>query len=84
MKTKIFILIALITTLSACTKKEVDVPTPIPDTVQSGQVTPIVPESPTPVVETPPPNVRGADVTGKAQDMPEATKEGEHSLFCTI
>lgn len=79
MKTKIFILITVIASLSACTNKEVVAPTPALSSSgtnvvnQSGSS-----ETPVSITEIPPQEVHGAEVTGKAQDMPEGTKEGEH------
>lgn len=83
MKTKISLLFLIMAMLTACSKSEVVAPpkteiTPPPqgETSASGQETPSVP---TGVVEVTPPNVQGAEVAGKAQDMPEGTKEGEHT-----
>ncbi len=80
MHTKIFILVSMLITLSACTSKEVVAPVPNPDASGVSQtVNPVSTDVPTQVSETPPKDVHGAEVTGKAQDMPEGTKEAEHT-----
>lgn len=79
MNTKISILVILAVFLSACSKTEVVAPTPTP--VVEVPDNPIEPTNTVtgdilpPSVDIPPPNVQGAEVAGKAQDMPEGTKE---------
>jgi PBP1b-binding outer membrane lipoprotein LpoB len=83
MKTKIFFLLSLTMLLAACSKVEVIAPTPtvkeptnqVVPTQSGDTLTIAAPEN----VEVTPKNVQGADVSGKAQDMPEWNKEWEHT-----
>ena len=73
MKTKILLFVTSVMIITACTKTEVvpSTPTPTPNneplTTLSGELLPQTPVN----VEVPPKDVHGADVAGKAQDVPE-------------
>ena len=82
MKTKTLIFLAIATFLWACSKTEVVAPIPPVEQPKNQQV--VItgsenPPEPVPISEVAPKDVHGADVSGKAQDMPEWSKEWEHT-----